>query len=153
MIVILDSGPLGMVSNPRGKADALRCAAWLRSMLDAGTRVVLPEIADYEVRRELRRARKATGLRTLDGFKTSLEYLPITTAAMLRAAELYESPRAVARQQGQPTADDRALDGDVIPAAQTRLFEEAVGETAVVATLTVAHLARFVDARHWADIG
>jgi predicted nucleic acid-binding protein len=148
MIVVLDSGPLGLISNPKGKADALRCGAWLRTLLANGIRVALPEIADYEVRRELLRASKATGVRRLDDFKTSLDFVPISTAAMLRAAEFW----ALARRQGQPTAPDHALDGDVILAAQARLLEEGANEAVVVATLNVGHLARFVDARHWTDI-
>jgi hypothetical protein len=47
---------------------------------------------------------------------------------------------------GTPTAPPEALDGDVILAAQA----ERAG--AIVATENVAHLARFVIARHWRDI-
>jgi hypothetical protein len=49
-----------------------------------------------------------------DGLARLLEYLPLTTAAMRQAAVFW----AQGRQQGQPTADDKALDGDVILAAQ-----------------------------------
>src|SRR5262245_53219407 len=92
----------------------MECGQWLDSLLTAGVRVVLPEIADYEVRRELLRARKVQGIQRLDTLATLLEYLPITTPIMRQAADLW----AHARQQGQPTADKKALDGDVILAAQ-----------------------------------
>jgi hypothetical protein len=66
----------------------------------------MPEIADYEVRRELLRANKARGLARLDALAGLLEYLPLTMAAMRQAAGFW----AQARQQGRPTADDKALD-------------------------------------------
>lgn len=87
-VIVLDTGPLGILTNPRQTPDVVACSAWLRSMLAAGARVVLPEIADYELRRELLRAGKQTGLRRLDTPGQTLDYVPLTTAAMQRAAEL-----------------------------------------------------------------
>jgi hypothetical protein len=61
------------------------------------------------------------------------------TAAMRQAAVFW----AQARQQGQPTADDRALDGDVILAAQAI----TLGVTdVVIATTNVGHLSRLAPA-------
>jgi hypothetical protein len=68
---------------------------------------------------------------------------------MLQAAAFW----ADARRQGQPTADDRDLDADVILAAQARALEDDMDGEVIVATTNVAHLARFVDARHWSEIG
>ena len=108
--------------------------------------VVLPEIADYEVRRELVRGRRVQGLQRLDALVDLVEYLPLTTAAMRQAAVFW----ADARQRGRPTADDRALDGDVILAAQVATLESADG---IVATTNVGHLSRYVHAALWRDIG
>lgn len=146
-LVYLDSGPLGMVSNPRGKPDALRCHEWARSLLAAGVRVFVPEIADYEVRRELIRNGATAGIRRLDQIKAGLDYAPITTDVMLKAAELW----AVTRRAGRPTAAPEALDGDCILAAQA-LLAPGPGDTMTVATTNVAHLAQFVDARLWNQI-
>jgi hypothetical protein len=55
------------------------------------------------------------------------------------------------RCQGLPTADIRAIDADVILAAQA-LLAVAVGDTLVVATTNVGHLSRFVPAQRWQDI-
>ena len=50
--ILLDTGPLGLLTSPPGrKGNAAVCARWLRSLLAAGARVVVPEIADYELRR------------------------------------------------------------------------------------------------------
>jgi hypothetical protein len=45
-----------------------------------------------------------------------------------------------------PTADSKALDGDVILAAQ------ALAVNGIVATENVDHLSRFVSTKHWRDI-
>ncbi|MCY4634202.1 MAG: hypothetical protein OXG04_06795 [Acidobacteria bacterium] len=66
LVVALDAGPLGLVTNPTRSPESLACAQWLQALVAAGARVVLPEIADYEVRRELMRGRRQQGLRRLD---------------------------------------------------------------------------------------
>ena len=53
----------------------MACSAWLQSLIEAGVRVIVPEIADYEVRRELLRANKVHGLALLDTLAESLDYL------------------------------------------------------------------------------
>lgn len=143
--VLLDAGPLGLVTNPRLSPQAVACARWLQSIVDGGSRVLVPEIADYEVRRELLRAGRLRGVERLDALAGRLEYLPLTTAAMRQAAVFW----AEARRQGQPTAEDRALDGDVILAAQAVTLGEP---DAVVATTNVGHLARFVTAELWQNV-
>lgn len=145
--IVLDAGPLGLVTNPRGNDEARACTLWLDALLEQGVTIYIPEIADYEVRRELLRARKNEGLARLDDLKVVLNYLPITTMTMLLAANYW----ATARQQGQPTAVDHALDGDVILAAQTSLLEQQ-GYSAVIATTNVKHLSRFVAAQEWQTI-
>lgn len=144
-IVLLDSGPLGLVSNPNLTTQADACNQWMEGLLANGVRVVLPELADYEVRRELLRASKTAGITRLDRLVATLEYLPLTTAAMRQAAAFW----AQARQQGQPTAGDKTIDGDVILAAQA----VTLGATdIVIATTNVGHIARFAPADIWHNI-
>ncbi len=141
-IVLLDASPLGMISNPSATPANLECYDWMESLIISGHRVIVPEIADYEVRRELLRAGKTRGLARLDLLKNTLDYLPLTTDVMLKAAELW----ANAGNQGTPTADAKALDCDVILAAQ------ALTENEIVATENVGHLSLFVEATDWRDI-
>jgi predicted nucleic acid-binding protein len=61
---------------------------------------------------------------------------------MLKAAIIW----AEARRRGQPTADPKELDCDVILAAQ------ALQIGAIVATENIGHLSLFVEARSWRDI-
>jgi predicted nucleic acid-binding protein len=146
-LILLDSGPLGMATNPKAKGIPLECQQWLRSLLQRGEKVAIPEIADYEVRRELIRAGLLQSLRRLDNLKQTLEYIPIQTDTMLLAANLW----AEARLTGQPTADPKALDGDVILSAQARLLCDNT-TAIVIATTNVAHLSRFITALDWQSI-
>ena len=55
-VVLLDSGPLGLVSHPNAEKVNAEAVEWIGALLSAGVSVLIPEIADYEVRRELLRA-------------------------------------------------------------------------------------------------
>jgi predicted nucleic acid-binding protein len=145
--IVLDSGPLGLASNPNSSPESLAGGHWLQSQLDSGNRVIVPEIADYEIRRELIRAGKNRGIARLNAICNLTEYLPLNTPAMRLAAELW----ANARLLGSQTADDKPLDGDVILAAQA-LTLGLESSDIVVATDNVKHLSRFVPAARWQDI-
>ena len=142
--ILLDAGPLGLLCNPNSSPQPVACRAWLAALLAAGRRVIVPEIADYELRRELIRIRSTAAIANLDRYGRQLDYLPLTTTAMRRAAELW----AQARAAGRPTAPDPALDCDVILAAQAL----TLGAPAVVATGNLAHLSRYVTADLWQNI-
>ncbi len=150
-LIVLDSGVLGLVTNPKASAQTQSCAAWLRSQVRQNALIVVPEIADYEVRRELIRAGKTRGLRHLDAFINLASYEPLTTAAMRQAAQLW----AQARQSGHATAAANALDGDVILCAQALQIAARprhAGDDLVVATTNVRHLQHFVAADEWQSI-
>lgn len=140
--ILLDAGPLGFAANPQHSATSTACSQWIEALLAAGHRVLIPEIADYEVRRELLRAGMTASVAELDALVGVLEYLPLTTGAMRKAAEFW----AVARQQGQPTAGDKTIDGDMILAAQAQTAGLA---NVVIATTNVGHLSRFAPADLW----
>jgi predicted nucleic acid-binding protein len=143
-VVVLDATPLGLLSHPRNPPPVAACRQWLVSLSAAGRRVLVPEIADYEVRRGLIRVSSQNGLINLDQLNAQLEYLPLSTAAMRLAAALW----AQARSSGRPTAPDTALDADVIVAAQAI----TMNTTVVVATANPGHLKRFVAAELWSNI-
>ena len=107
----------------------------------------MPAIVYYEIRRELLRAGKNLSLRRLDAFIGAPgRYLPLSDPALRLAAELW----AKARQQGRPTAEFKALDIDVIIAAQALSFGAA--SNVVVATTNPRHLAHFVTAKNWNEV-
>ena len=53
MIVLLDAGPLGMITNPKSSPENQECKDWLANLVSKGIEIVIPEIVDYELRREL----------------------------------------------------------------------------------------------------
>ena len=153
-LILLGSTPLGLATQRRGKPAADACRAWISSWVLLGVAVCVPEITDYEIRRELIRTAGTEGLDRLNTFIAARtdRYLPLTTDAMRKAAELW----AKARNEGRATADPQALDGDVIVAAQTLIEAERrglqIGEY-FVATSNVEHITRYVpNADQWQNI-
>lgn len=145
-ILVLDSGPLSDLADDPRKPRVAR--AWDRLEVAAGDGViVVPEIADYEVRRELLRTGASRSIARLDRLKDRFLHDPITTAIMHQAAEFW----AQLRRDGKPTSDPHALDADVILAAQAALLA-GPGDRVAVVTTNARHLARLVEARDWASL-
>ena len=111
---------------------------WLARRLErgGGSGVILPEIADYELRRKLLhlrlKPRSRTGLTRLDQLAEVLAYLPLSTSVMRRAAELW----AQAGASGLPTADEAELDGDIILAAQAQSAGGGLADDTVRSAVT-----------------
>lgn len=142
--IMLDAGPLGLLTNPNQTPLPVSCRHWLREIKSAGRRVIVPEIADYEVRRELLRIQSWTAVTNLDAYGMQLEYLPLTTSALRLAAQFW----ANLRNLGLQTASPHALDGDVILAAQAH----DLNIPCMVASDNVSHLTRLVSADLWTNI-
>lgn len=143
-VIVLDTTPLGILCHPRSPPLVQACRQWIADLKTAGRRVIVPEISDYELRRELIRTNNATAVSRLDGFGANLEFLPLNTAMMQLGAELW----ARARNAGKPTAPAHALDGDAILAAQAL----SLGVPVIVATSNPGHLAQFVATEDWQNI-
>ncbi len=147
--VLLDSGPLGIASARPGSPLPDQCRHWIDGLLARGVDVIVPEVADYEVRRELTRVGAHPSLHRLDQLVATgrLSYAPVTTADWRQAAVFW----ADARARGLPTASRGALDADVILAACATTIGRP-GDTVLVATMNVGHLARYCDARTWTSV-
>lgn len=147
--LFLDSGPLGLLTQPREIGPVLEVNQWLSRCILSGARIIVPAIVYYELKRELLRANKTIGVDRLEDFvKVSPgRYLPLTDEALRLAAELW----ARARQLGRPTAEPNALDIDVLIAAQALTFGASASDVVIVTT-NPKHLSQFIAARHWNDI-
>ena len=138
-----DTGPLGRICNPNSRSPVSKeVTQWVIAQLQAGAEVCIPEIADYEVRRELILTGATSRITRLDSLQASLTYVALDTPTLRRAAEMW----AEARRRGLPTADPKELDADVLLAAQ------AQHAGAIIVTENVGHLGRFADAHNWRDI-
>ncbi len=147
--VVLDTGPLGLLMQRKGVEVADRCRRWVADQIRHGSVVIVPEIADYEVRRELLRLDLTSALGRLNAFNgaSPKRYLAITTASIRRAADFWSD----VRKAGLPTAHPKALDGDVILAAQAMTSAWAKSNF-VIATSNPGHLSRFAPAKDWPTI-
>jgi len=149
-IIFLDAGPLGLACNELGNGEPLAIWNWIWNEVDGGSKIVIPEITDYEVRRNLLCERFSASLARLDDLSKSLcTYLPITTPSIRQAAELW----AQARRGGDRTSGEQSIDGDVILAAQTLTYCSNADDW-WVATSNEKHLSRYLGdrARSWRQI-
>lgn len=58
LVIALDAGPLGLVTHRQDNEQAQACRQWLGLHISAGAKIIVPAVADYEVRRELIRSGK-----------------------------------------------------------------------------------------------
>ena len=153
MIIFVDSGVLGKLSNPNPSSDAIAAKDWLFRLLSRSIRVVSSDICDYEVRRGLilsqQKNPQIQGITKLDEIQELIEFLPVSNEVLHIAASLW----ADARTSGQKTADDRSLDADLIICATWRLLTiSEPGRFISIATTNVKHLSRFAVAEDWQNI-
>ena len=150
MIVVLDTGPLGVITSPNRIArETQAMLAWEQQMLLAGHFLLVPAIADYELRREHPRRGANVSIAELDRFVYAVEgrYLELTDSALKIAAQLW----ADTRNARLPTADLRELDCDIVIAAQV-LDLSLPADELMVATGNIRHLARLVHCELWRNI-
>jgi toxin FitB len=133
-VILLDTNPLSAVTHPKAEP---KVRQWLESLQNNETVIRVPEIADYELRRELLRQGKSKSIERLNKL-SQICLIPITPETMRKAAELW----AWVRNQGKPTASNDSLDGDVILAAQAILQLPSFNEVVIVTT-NLKHLSLF----------
>jgi len=88
--LFLDSGPLGLLTHPQRSAEVVAIADWLMRCLVSGSRVIVPAIVYYELKRELLPANKSFGIARLDAFVAATPggYLALSDEALRLAADL-----------------------------------------------------------------
>lgn len=146
--IVLDSAPLGLLFQRVGVAPADTCRAWAKRRMADGARLLVPEIIHYELRRELLRLGKTRALSMMGRFVSAEpdRFMRLNSHDLELAAELW----ADSRRRGMATADARALDIDVILAAQVKNLSVSTADV-VVATSNVKHLSQFIPADEWAS--
>ena len=152
-VIFLDTAPLSILTDPKFPAVTRDAIRWSVDLMAAGHSIMVPAIADYELRRELTRLNKVNSLSLLDTFNAAISdrYLPLTDSALKRAAVLW----ALARSGGTLPADPKELNGDLLITAQVLDYQIAHGlpkTEIVIATVNVGHLSLFAPADLWANI-
>jgi hypothetical protein len=124
-----------------------RCRQWMERLLAGGIAVRVPEIADYELRRNLVRIRSERSLTALDSLVARIGYVALTTVSMRKAASYW----AQARWRGKAATDNKRLDGDMILCGQVSVLVDG-GDDAEIATDNTRHFSHFFKAREWFKI-
>ncbi|HAC62888.1 MAG TPA: nucleic acid-binding protein [Cyanothece sp. UBA12306] len=153
MIVFIDSGVLGLLTNPNKEGQPIACENWLYSLLGKGVYVISSDVCDYEVRRSLllEKAKnpRNDSVNNLDELREIIDFLKLETEVMFSASETWVE----ARQQGRKTADDSSFDVDMLIIAHWRLLKKKYpSRYIVIATTNVKHLGEFTEALNWQEI-
>jgi predicted nucleic acid-binding protein len=153
MIVFIDSGVLGLLTNPKKEGRSAQCEDWLYSLLAKGVYVVTSDICDYEVRRSLLlesvKKNSFQSLNNLDELRNIIDFLKLETDVIFNASQIWME----IRQSGKKTADDYSIDVDIIILAHWRLLSKQYpSRYLVIATTNIKHFAGFAEALNWEDI-
>ena len=154
MIVFLDSGVLGILSNPNESEINAKCEEWLFRLLSQGIRVITSEICKYEVKRSLVLAQRKmgceiAGLKKLEELSDLIEFISITNEDIDIACEFWSDSII----NGQQLAATNDINFDIIICAQWKnLTIENPGREVVIATKNLRHLRRFAKAKEWEKI-
>ena len=149
--IFLDTFPLSSVGKvmKTGTSETEKCQSWVLSCLAVGHKIYVPEISYYECIRELKRLNAKVQIAKIKAFcgAVSDRLIPINSSHLELASDFW----ATARQTGKPTANDQALDGDMILCAQA-ISLGIPDSDFVIATTNVAHLSPFAPADLWQNI-
>lgn len=150
MIILLDSGPLGLLVHPNvASTSVTACRTWAEAHIEAGHSFAVPGVIEYELKRELIRIQSQQSLSALAEFARDFDYLPVTRGVLNLAAEFW----AHARQANHPAAENTRIDIDMILAGHAaQVAAASPDQTVIIATTNTRHFAGLADARDWRDI-
>lgn len=158
MIVVLDTNILGVLATPNDSESLERegesrevyyCTEWLYRLLSKGAQVVIPNICDYEIRRELIRI-SSSSVEELNNLRESLDCYEVTFDVLEEAAEIWAESRKIS----QPNTQKENIDVDCIVAACCRVLErENSGRVVILATKNIKDFQRTTNCALWQDIG
>lgn len=100
----------------------------------------LPEIIDYELRRNLELEGLGKSINLLNQFRSRDQIIYLESEHLVRAAELW----AWCRKKGLTTTENKGVDIDVILISQTESLKEFFDEV-IILTIDVGDLAVFRD--------
>lgn len=146
----MDSGPLNEIIKPQPSTDVIR---WLRFIDKNRIAVRVPEIIDYELRREIvlqylvGKNDSSKSINRLNKYRKTERFIPINPSVTLTdACEIWAELRYI----GQGTSDVKNIDVDVILAAQALSMKKDFDEVIIV-TGNLSDICRFcyLDIKVW----
>ncbi|VXD23108.1 PIN domain-containing protein [Planktothrix serta PCC 8927] len=139
-VILLDSGPLGTIVHPKYKHEKreyhVEIREWLEYLNQNDFELRIPEIIDYELRRNLLLENLNKSIDRLDLLQNLL--IPLERKTMLKAAQLW----AEIRKQGKGGSHPKSLDGDAILVAQA-IGQKDFFEQVIIVTTDLKDLSRF----------
>jgi hypothetical protein len=147
-IVLLDESPLAAITHPSSKGDAGVAKTWYAELRAAGITVRVPQIADYELRRQLILKNFLSSIALLNQvIRQTGGLVPIKEKTFQHAAKLW----AQRRKNNEAARDDKSLDGDMILCAQAWSLTRP-RQKVIVASSNIKHLKSFVECDEWKNI-
>lgn len=133
-LILLDSAPLGYLCNPR---NIEKTRFFKNKLKDLEVILYLPEIIDYELRRNLELEGFSKSINLLDQFRQRHQILWLESDDFLKAAELW----SWCRKEGYATTENKGIDIDVILVSQAlsqlRNFYKVIILTADIGDLSI----------------
>ena len=154
MIILIDSGILGILSNPNESEVNTKCEEWLYNKITKGCTVVTSQICKYEVKRSLilcqkKNSLQAEGLEKLADLEKLIDFIPMTEEDIDIACQLWADSIIV----GIQVAPQQDINFDLIICSQwQRLKTESPGREITIATHNIRHLKRFAHAELWENL-
>ncbi|MEG3436898.1 hypothetical protein V0288_07180 [Pannus brasiliensis CCIBt3594] len=147
MIILLDSGVLGALSNPNESEINARLEQWLFNKIKWGS-LITSQVCKYEVKRSLLKI-QSKGINKLADLEELIDFIPIVDRDIEIACELWVKSIT----EGIQVAPERDINFDIILCAQwQRLQEENPGRKVIIATTNLRHLRRFAEAELWENL-
>lgn len=150
MVIILDTYPTSCASKEPDKVPTFsdQCSTWIAACELRGHRILVTAIAYFEVLRELEMRTATMQIERLKNYcLRPSRFLSLATEDLELAASLWGQ----SRRAGKPTSDQKALDVDVISAAQALSLGLPATEY-IIATTNPGHQSRFLPCDSWQNI-
>lgn len=154
MIILIDSGVLGILSNPNESATTIKCEEWLYNKIVKGCTILTSQICKYEVKRSLllcqeQKPSQVSGIQKLAELENLIDFIDVKPPDIETACQLWVQSIV----EGIQVAPMMDVNFDIIICAQFKRLElENPGREIVIATTNLRHLQRFVKADLWENL-
>lgn len=158
VLLVLDTGPLGLLTNPNKTEKPEACRHWFENMAQNGARVAVPQTSYEEVCIGIQHAHTVHGIDRLNKFVNEVYdrnlWIATNRVVTMEAERLQESTKT----RGKMTGDPNELNPDCKIAAACKLAPQLLddipqGTRCVVVTDNIKHYKQIeVECYKWQDL-